>query len=176
MAVEMRSVRFAYPQLPNVPVLNGLDLSVQPGQFCALVGPSGAGKSTIFSLLESFYMPSSGTVYLDNRSIATTATPPHRSSISLVPQSSTLFFDTISFNIALAWRSPLSCPHQRRIRRRLQASKHSFSHRLAATGLSDALRCTLVSFFKWAKTKIMYRTCIDSPVSLDAPRRTDQCA
>lgn len=101
MAVEMRSVRFAYPQLLNVPVLNGLDLSVQPGQFCALVGPSGAGKSTIFSLLESFYMPSSGTVYLDNRSIATTATPPHRSSISLVPQSSTLFFDTISFNIAL---------------------------------------------------------------------------
>ena len=101
MAVEMRGVRFAYPQLPDVPVLNGLDLSVQPGQFCALVGPSGAGKSTIFSLLESFYMPSSGTVCLDNRSVTTTTTPSHRSSISLVPQSSTLFSDSISFNIAL---------------------------------------------------------------------------
>lgn len=101
MAVEMRNVRFAYPQLPNVPVLNGLDLSIQAGQFCALVEPHGAGKSTIFSLLESFYMPSSGTVNLDNRSITTTTTPSHRSSISLVPQSSALFSDTISFNIAL---------------------------------------------------------------------------
>ena len=101
MAVEMCGIRFAYPNRPDIPVLDSLDLPIEPGQFCALVGPSGAGKSTIFSLLESFYMPSMGTIHLDGHCTTTPVTPIHRSSISLVPQSSILFSDTISFNIAL---------------------------------------------------------------------------
>ncbi|KAL8900440.1 MAG: hypothetical protein Q9207_005699 [Kuettlingeria erythrocarpa] len=103
MAIEMRGVSFVYPDRPDTLVLKDLDISIQPGQFCALVGPSGAGKSTIISLLESFFAPSSGTIHLDDQSITstTTTTISHRSSISLVPQTSTLFSDTIRFNIAL---------------------------------------------------------------------------
>ncbi|KAI4176761.1 MAG: hypothetical protein LQ343_000854 [Gyalolechia ehrenbergii] len=101
MTVEFRGIRFAYPNRPSIPILDNIDLSIQPGKFCALVGPSGAGKSTIFSLLESLYMPSSGTIHLDGRCIATAAAPSHRSSISFVPQSSALFSDTINFNVAL---------------------------------------------------------------------------
>ena len=101
MAIEMRNISFAYPNRPDIPILSDLTLFIQPGQFCALVGPSGAGKSTIFSLLESFYRPTSGSIHLNNHSITNPLTTSHRSSISLVPQSSTLFSDTISFNIGL---------------------------------------------------------------------------
>ncbi|KAL6712889.1 hypothetical protein ACLMJK_009601 [Lecanora helva] len=101
MACQMHSVSFAYPTRPDKLILDKLTLSVQAGEFCALVGPSGAGKSTIISLLESFYQPSSGTIYLDNRAISSTSSVPHRSSMSLVPQASTLFSDTINFNISL---------------------------------------------------------------------------
>ena len=101
MAIEARNINFAYPNRPDVSILTDLTLSIQPGQFCALVGPSGAGKSTIFSLLESFYTPTSGSIYFDNHSTTFSHTNSPRSSISLVPQSSTLFSDTISFNVGL---------------------------------------------------------------------------
>ncbi|KAI4120369.1 MAG: hypothetical protein LQ338_007068 [Usnochroma carphineum] len=101
MAIEMRGVWFAYPERPHAPVLENLDIVVHPGQFCALAGPSGAGKSTIISLLESFYAPSSGRIYLDDRWLSATDAPSHRSSTALVPQASTLFADTIRFNVAL---------------------------------------------------------------------------
>ncbi len=100
MAIEIRGVSFSYPDRPDTPVLKDLNISIQPGQFCALVGPSGTGKSTIISLLESFYPPTSGTIHLDNQPLTPTTTS-HRSSISLVPQTSTLFSDTITFNLAL---------------------------------------------------------------------------
>ncbi|KAL8650196.1 MAG: hypothetical protein Q9210_003970 [Variospora velana] len=102
MAIDIRNVTFAYPERPDVPILNDLSLTIPAGQFCALVGPSGAGKSTIISLLESFYIPTTGTIHLDSACI--TASPfstAHRASISLVPQTSTLFSDTINFNISL---------------------------------------------------------------------------
>jgi len=44
--IEFRDVHFRYPTRPHVPVLRGLNLTVKPGQYVALVGPSGCGKST----------------------------------------------------------------------------------------------------------------------------------
>ena len=55
-------MEFEYPARPNVPVLQGLNLSVKPGQTLALVGPSGCGKSTVVSLMERFYDPLKGNV------------------------------------------------------------------------------------------------------------------
>ena len=68
MAVELRSVRFAYPQLPNVPVLNRLDLSYSQAN-SALLWDRPVPASPRFSLSSnlSTYMPSSGAVYLDKR-------------------------------------------------------------------------------------------------------------
>ena len=49
--------RFAYPSRPDVQVLKGLSLQVNPGQKFALVGSSGGGKSTIVSVIQRFYDP-----------------------------------------------------------------------------------------------------------------------
>ena len=56
----MDKVHFTYPSRPNIPVLQGLSISVEPGEMLALVGPSGCGKSTVVSLLEQLYYPDDG--------------------------------------------------------------------------------------------------------------------
>ena len=60
--VSLEKVEFEYPARPDVPVLQGLNLSVKSGQTLALVGPSGCGKSTVVSLMERFYDPLKGNV------------------------------------------------------------------------------------------------------------------
>lgn len=50
--IEFRDVHFRYPTRPEQPVLRGLNLTVKPGQYVALVGASGCGKSTTIALLE----------------------------------------------------------------------------------------------------------------------------
>lgn len=57
-----QGVGFCYPTRKNVQVLQGLDVSVKPGQTLALVGGSGCGKSTTVQLLERFYDPAAGQV------------------------------------------------------------------------------------------------------------------
>ncbi|KAL5356258.1 P-loop containing nucleoside triphosphate hydrolase protein [Aspergillus floccosus] len=103
--VQICDVHFAYPARPDVKVLNGLSIDVQPGKFCALVGPSGAGKSTIISLVERLYTPQSGSVVIDG--VNTTMLNDDvsfRDSIALVPQESVLFEGSIAFNIGLGAR------------------------------------------------------------------------
>ncbi|KAA6215183.1 ABC transporter ATP-binding protein [Streptomyces albofaciens JCM 4342] len=58
--LELRDVRFGYA--PSDPVLDGLSLTVRPGETLALVGPSGSGKSTVSLLLPRFYDPQAGSV------------------------------------------------------------------------------------------------------------------
>lgn len=60
--VKLNKVFFRYPERPAVPILQGLNVHVKPGQTLALVGPSGCGKSTVISLLERLYDPLEGAV------------------------------------------------------------------------------------------------------------------
>lgn len=63
--VSLKGVTFAYPSRPEVTVLQGLDLELNPGEMLALVGASGCGKSTLVDILLRFYDPQCGQVYLD---------------------------------------------------------------------------------------------------------------
>ncbi|KAM0270846.1 hypothetical protein ACHAQH_009310 [Verticillium albo-atrum] len=98
--VTFNNVSFTYPNRPDVPVLDGVSFTLQPGQFCGLVGPSGAGKSTIMSLVQRLYHPTTGTISLDGQDLKPLS-PSFRDSIALVPQDPTLFDGTVRFNVGL---------------------------------------------------------------------------
>ncbi|TDZ23972.1 Leptomycin B resistance protein pmd1 [Colletotrichum orbiculare MAFF 240422] len=99
--LEFRDVHFRYPTRPEQPVLRGLNLVIRPGQYVALVGASGCGKSTTIALLERFYDPLSGGVYVDGKEISTLNVNQYRSFIALVSQEPTLYQGTIKENILL---------------------------------------------------------------------------
>ncbi|KAI0537319.1 ABC transporter [Xylaria digitata] len=99
--IEFRDVHFRYPTRPEQPVLRGLNLTVRPGQYIALVGASGCGKSTTIALLERFYDPLSGGVFIDGKEISTLNIKQYRSFIALVSQEPTLYQGTIKENILL---------------------------------------------------------------------------
>jgi ATP-binding cassette subfamily B (MDR/TAP) protein 1 len=102
--IVFRNVEFSYPARPGIPVLSSLSLSIQPGQFCALVGPSGAGKSTVLALLERFYSPTSGSISINGFDIARHNNTTFRDDIAYVPQDNIMFQGTIKFNISLGAR------------------------------------------------------------------------
>lgn len=101
MAIDFNKVTFAYPNRPDVSVLDNVNLTVRPGQFVGLVGPSGAGKSTIMSLVQRFHSPTGGTISLDGNDITAMTASAFRDDIALVPQDPTLFSGTVKFNVSL---------------------------------------------------------------------------
>lgn len=103
-SVQLRDVHFSYPARPDMKVLNGLNINIQSGSFCALVGPSGAGKSTIIQLVERLYTPQSGSILIDGVDVTKQGGVSFRDSIALVPQESMLFEGTIKFNLSLGAR------------------------------------------------------------------------
>lgn len=103
ISVSFKQVEFSYPARPDTRVLHGLDLTIQPGQFAALVGPSGAGKSTIISLVERLYRPDSGSIEVDGHSIAY-SDGSFRHEIAYVPQQSVMFDGTVRFNLTIGAR------------------------------------------------------------------------
>ncbi|KAG6039455.1 hypothetical protein E4U41_002540 [Claviceps citrina] len=102
--LELRDVHFSYPTRTNAPALTGLNIRVRPGQFCGLVGPSGAGKSTIISLVERFYVPSSGAILIDGSDITRKKDITFRDELALVPQDGVLFEGSVRFNVSLGAR------------------------------------------------------------------------
>ncbi|CAJ0951215.1 unnamed protein product, partial [Mesorhabditis belari] len=98
-AIVLKDVHFCYPQRPEVQVLKGLSLKVNPGETLALVGSSGCGKSTVVQLLERFYDPTMGTLEVDNEDIRQ-LNPLHlRKHMALVSQEPILFDCSIKENI-----------------------------------------------------------------------------
>ncbi|KAM9852100.1 ATP-dependent translocase ABCB1 [Aulostomus maculatus] len=97
--IEFKNVHFNYPTRPEVKVLNNMSLSVKNGQTMALVGSSGCGKSTTIQLLQRFYDPLEGTIYIDNHDIRTLNIRYLREMIGVVSQEPILFATTIAENI-----------------------------------------------------------------------------
>ena len=82
-----------------MPVLQGLSVSVKPGQTLALVGPSGCGKSTVVSLMERFYDPLQGFLTLEGVDLRDLNLKWLRSQIGMVSQEPVLFDVSIAENI-----------------------------------------------------------------------------
>ncbi|XP_074515465.1 bile salt export pump isoform X2 [Sebastes fasciatus] len=97
--IEFLNCKFTYPTRPDVQVLNGLVVSVKPGQTLAFVGSSGCGKSTSVQLLERFYDPDEGRVLIDGRPSHKVNVPFLRSQIGIVSQEPVLFDCSIAENI-----------------------------------------------------------------------------
>jgi ABC-type multidrug transport system fused ATPase/permease subunit len=95
--VEFRNVTFGYH--PELPVLRGFDLTIEPGQTVAIVGPTGAGKSTIASLISRFYDIQKGAILIDGHDIRDVTQSSLRRQIGIVLQEPFLFTGTIRENI-----------------------------------------------------------------------------
>lgn len=99
--IEFRDVHFRYPNRPEQPVLRGLNLTVKPGQYVALVGASGCGKSTTIQLMERFYDPLGGAVLVDGKDISKLHISDYRNHLALVSQEPTLYQGTVRDNVLL---------------------------------------------------------------------------
>ncbi|MGW4183046.1 ABC transporter ATP-binding protein [Streptomyces albidoflavus] len=105
LGLRLRGVRFRYG---STPVLDGVDLTVRPGETVALVGASGAGKSTCAHLLARYWDPQEGTVTLvpeDGRppvALRDLADAELRSAVAVVGQEAPLFHGTLAENLLLA--------------------------------------------------------------------------
>ena len=98
--IELRHIKHIYPSRPEVTVMDDVSLVIPAGKKTALVGASGSGKSTIVGLVERFYDPVGGQVFLDGHDVSTLNLRWLRQQISLVSQEPTLFGTTIFGNIA----------------------------------------------------------------------------
>jgi len=96
--IELKDVKFRYNETDE-DVLNGLNLTVQPGQTVAFVGSSGAGKTTLVSLIPRFYDVTDGSVRIGDKDIRDFQVYSLRSNIAVVNQEPFLFNDTITENI-----------------------------------------------------------------------------
>jgi ATP-binding cassette subfamily B protein len=97
-AVTFSHVRFGYSE--DVPLIEDMNIDVQPGQMVAIVGPTGAGKTTLVNLLMRFYDVTSGSIQVDGVDITHLRRGDLRRMFGMVLQDTWLFNGTIQENIA----------------------------------------------------------------------------
>jgi ATP-binding cassette subfamily B protein len=85
-------------------VLRGFNLLVRPGMTLAVVGRSGSGKSSLVRLLMRLVEPTGGRIRIGGESLSDISLTALRDAISVVPQDTILFNDSIAFNIAIGRR------------------------------------------------------------------------
>ena len=96
-AIEFKDVSFAYGE--HKPVIEHLNLRIQPGEKIGLVGRSGAGKSTIVNLLLRFYDLESGQITIDGQDIRRVTQNSLRAQIGMVTQDTSLLHRSVRDNI-----------------------------------------------------------------------------
>lgn len=94
--VEFRNVSFSYD---SEPLIQDLNLRVEPGQTAAIVGPTGAGKTTLVNLIMRFYDVDEGAILLDGVNVNDLSREELRGHIGMVLQDAVLFKGTIMENI-----------------------------------------------------------------------------
>jgi ATP-binding cassette subfamily B protein len=99
--IELRDVDFGYTAT-EANALNGISLTVSPGETVALVGQTGAGKSTLVKLIARFYDVTRGAVLVDGTDVRDFDLAGYRHQLGVVPQESYLFAGTVRDSIAYA--------------------------------------------------------------------------
>jgi NHLM bacteriocin system ABC transporter ATP-binding protein len=95
--IEVSKLNFCYTQ--DIPIINNISFTIQPGEFVALVGPSGSGKSTLLRLLLGFEKASSGSIKYDTHDISELDLNTLRRQLGVVLQSGQLITGDIYSNI-----------------------------------------------------------------------------
>jgi len=96
--IEFKEVTFHYPDT-DIPALNNVSFSINPGEKVAIIGRIGSGKSTIAKLILKLYEPTSGTILIDDIDISQIDPADLRRYIGYVPQDIQLFRGTLKENI-----------------------------------------------------------------------------
>ena len=97
--IELRDLRFRYSE--NDPwVLDGINLTIQSGEFVAITGPSGGGKTTLLKVILGLYMPTEGQVLIDGQPLTDATRLSWRRSIGVVMQDDQLLTGSIADNIS----------------------------------------------------------------------------
>lgn len=99
-AIGFKSVNFRYSP-DGQDVLKDITFAIRPGEVIGIVGPSGSGKSTLTKLVQRFYIPNNGQVFVDGQDIAQVDPAWLRSNIGVVLQENMLFNRTIHDNICM---------------------------------------------------------------------------
>ena len=99
--IELRGVRVRYRGEDEASALDGVDLTIAPGETVAFVGPSGSGKTTLVSLLPRFVLPSEGEVLLDGHPVPEWKLQSLRAQFAMVSQDVVMLNDTLAANVAL---------------------------------------------------------------------------
>ena len=123
--VQVENMSFSY--VPEKPLIQNLNLQIQPGQRVAIVGPTGCGKTTIINLLMRFYDPQEGSISLDGVNTRLMNRGDLRRSVGMVLQDTWLMAGTVRENIAMG--KP-DATDEEIIAAAKQAHAHSFIKRL----------------------------------------------
>ncbi len=131
-SIKFDHVYFQYPQTegngaPNM-VLRDINLEIPAGRMVALVGLSGSGKSTLANLVPRFFDVTSGSIYIDGKSINCYTIASLRSQIAVVTQDNFLFNSTVEENINLGC---LDCGHDEIVAAARAAYCHDFIEELS---------------------------------------------
>jgi len=96
--VEFRNVSFSYGEAEE-PILEDVNLRVEPGETVAVVGATGSGKSTLLSLIPRFYDPDAGSVLVNGTDVREIDLEELRRHVGVVPQETFLFSERVRDNI-----------------------------------------------------------------------------
>src|SRR3954451_16618314 len=124
-AIRFEDVTFSY--LPDRPVLEGVNLTLEAGTTLALIGHTGSGKTTLASLVPRFYDVDAGRVLVDGVDVRDVTLASLRREIGVIPQDPFLFSTTVRENIAFG-RPEMTDAEVERVARLAQA--HEFVERL----------------------------------------------
>lgn len=95
--IILKDVTFSYEE--DEPVIDGISFRANPGEMIAFAGPSGGGKTTVFGLLERFYEPTAGDIWIGDTPIKDISIESWRGQIGYVAQESAMMAGTIRDNL-----------------------------------------------------------------------------